>query len=136
VLQFNGELNMATFTGKDGAFYIGATGSVLVGEVRDWSLEQTSARVDATVMGDEWTSGKMTQKSWTASVNIYYDAALVVGLGSDITLKLYPQGNTSGFEYYEGPAQITGFNSSASFDGMIEASISVEGNGPLQTLTA
>ncbi len=127
---------MATFTGKDGSFYIGETGNVLVGEVRDWSLEQTANRVDDTVMGDEWTTGKMTQKSWTASVNIYYDAALDVGLGSDITLKLYPQGNTTGFEYYSGPAHITGFSSSASFDGMIEASISVEGNGPLQSLTA
>ena len=127
---------MATFTGKDGAFYIGDTGNQLVGEVRDWSIEQTANRVDDTVMGDSWTTGKITQKSWTASVNIYFDPDLNVGLGDDIILKLYPQGNTTGFEYYSGSAHITGFNSSASFDGMIEASISVEGNGPLQTLTA
>lgn len=124
---------MATYSGNSGAVYIGAT---VIAEVRDWSIEQSANRVDSTVMGDDWTSGKITQKSWSGSVNIYYDPSQQgIELGQLITLNLYPQGRTTGLEYYSGQCHITALNSSASFDGMIEASISVEGNGSLSTLT-
>jgi len=121
---------MATVTGKDGAVYIGGS---LVGEVRDFSIEQNANRVDDTVMGDEWTTGKVTQRSWSASINIYYDPAAVTGLevGALIAAQLYPQGKTTGLKYYEGNAHITSLSTSASFDGMVEASLSVEGTGSL-----
>jgi len=126
---------MATYSGKSGAVYVGASA---IGEIRDWSVEQTQNRVDSTVMGDSWMSGKTTQKSWTASFNMYYDPAetdVALVDGTEITLNLYPEGNTSTLKYYSGAAHITSISTSASFDGMIEASISVEGNGALSIET-
>jgi len=125
---------MATFAGKDGAVFIASTA---VAEVRDFSVEQTANRVDDTVMGDEWMTGKVTQKSWTGSANIYYDPNQTgIELGALVTLNLYPQGNTTGLQYYTGQAHITGITTSQSFDGMIEGSISFDGDGELSIATA
>jgi hypothetical protein len=125
---------MATFSGKDGAVY---SGNTAVAEVRDWSVEQTANRVDDTAMGASWTSGKITQKAWTGSVNIYFSPTQTgLDLGDEITLNLYPQGKTTGLKYYSGKAHITSKSVTASFDGMIEASIGVDGNGQLSFLTA
>lgn len=127
---------MATYTGKDGAVYVGANA---VGEVRDFSVEQTSEVVADTVMGDSWVSNKATLKSWTASVNMYWtgddtgQTALTVG--SEVSLKLYPRGNTSTYEELSGSAIVTSVSQSQSFDGMVELSISVTGNGTLTTGT-
>lgn len=123
---------MATYTGKDGAVYVGTNA---VGEVRDFSIEQTSEVVADTVMGDAWTTNKATQKSWTSSVNMYWtgddtgQTALTVG--SEVTLKLYPTGNTTGNVELQGSAIVTSVSQSQSFDGMVELSISVTGNGAL-----
>lgn len=124
---------MATQTGKDGAVYIGANA---VAEIRDFSLETTSEVVADTVMGDDWVTNKPTLKSWTASVNAYWDDTNTTGQGAlvegaEITLNMYPEGNTSGDTYYYGAAIVTSVSRSQSFDGMIEASFSVTGNGPL-----
>ena len=122
---------MSTVTGKSGVIYLGAN---QIAEVRDWSIEQTQNRVDDTVMGDSWTTGKTTTKSWSGSVNVYYDSAetdITLVTGSDVVLKLYPEGETSGLKYYQGTAHVTSISQTASFDGMVEASFSVEGTGAL-----
>lgn len=128
---------MATHVGKDGAVYVGSSA---VAEIRDWSLEQTSEVVADTTMGDSWVSNKATLKSWTASFNAYWDETDTAGqgaltVGSEITLNLYPEGNTQGDTYWSGAAIITSVSNSASFDGLVEASFSVTGNGALTTST-
>jgi len=124
---------MATATGKDGAVYVGANA---VAEIRDWSLETTSEVVNDTVMGDTWMTNKATQKSWTASFNAFWDPSDSTGQGaldegSEVTLNLYPEGNTSTKTYWTGSAIITSVSKSSSFDGLIEASFSATGNGSL-----
>jgi hypothetical protein len=124
---------MATHVGKDGAVYVGANA---VAEIRDWSLEQTSEVVNDTVMGDTWMTNKATQKSWTASFNAFWDETDTNGqgaltVGAEVTLNLYPEGNTSGDTYWTGSAIITSVSNSASFDGLVEASFSATGNGSL-----
>jgi hypothetical protein len=124
---------MATHVGKDGAVYVGANA---VAEIRDWSLEQTSEVVNDTVMGDTWMTNKATQKSWTSSFNAFWDETDTNGqgaltVGSEVTLNLYPEGNTSGDTYWTGSAIITSVSNSASFDGLVEASFSATGNGAL-----
>jgi hypothetical protein len=128
---------MATSTGKDGAVYVGANA---VAEIRDWSLETTSEVVNDTVMGDTWMTNKATQKSWTSSFNAYWDDSDTTGQGaldegSEVTLNLYPEGNTTGNTYWTGSAIITSVSKSASFDGLIEASFSATGNGALTEST-
>lgn len=126
---------MSTFLGKEGAVYIGTNA---VAEVRDFSVETTAETVDATVMGStgDWMVKKATQKSWTASINCYYDSSdtngqLAMDEGSEVAVKLYPEGNTSGKKYYYGQLVITSISRSASFDGLVEISFSGDGTGAL-----
>ena len=123
---------MATLTGKDGAVYIGATA---IAEVRDWSIETSSEMVTDTVMGDSWVTNKPTLKSWTTSVNCYWDSAdagqTLLVEGAEVVINLYPSGNTSSQVYYTGSVIVASVSKSASFDGMIEVSFSGTGNGAL-----
>lgn len=124
---------MATNIGKDGAVY---SGSNAVAEIKDWSLETTSETVDTTVMGDDWMTHTATQKSWTASFTANWDPSDTTGQqtlteGASVTLKLYPTGNTSSNIEWSGTATITSVSKTASFDGMVEASFSAQGDGAL-----
>lgn len=124
---------MATYVGKNGAVYVGTNA---VAEIKDWSLETTSEVVADTVMGDSWVTNKPTLKSWTSSFNAIWDDADTTGQlsldeGAEITLNLYPIGNTTGNKYWSGACIVTSVSKTAAVDGLIEASFSVTGNGAL-----
>jgi hypothetical protein len=128
---------MATYTGKNGAVYVGVNA---VAEIKDWSLETTSETVTDTVMGDSWVSHKPTLKSWTASFNAIWDDADTTGQlalteGAEVTINLYPTGNNTGDVEWSGAVIVTSVSKTASFDGLVEASFSVTGNGALTTGT-
>ena len=124
---------MSTFIGKDGAVYVGTKA---VAEVRDVSLESSSEIVNDTVMGDDFMTNKATQKSWSATVNCYYDSSdttgqLALDEGATVTLNLYPEGNTSGKTYYTGSVIVTSISRSQSFDGLVEVTFNGTGTGAL-----
>ena len=128
---------MATYTGKNGAVYVGVNA---VAEIKDWSLETTSETVTDTVMGDSWVTHKPTLKSWTSSFNAIWDDAdtngqLALVEGAEVTINLYPTGNNSGDVEWSGAVIVTSVSKTASFDGLVEASFSVTGNGALTTGT-
>jgi hypothetical protein len=130
---------MATFKGNDGIVKLGTTGGTnIVGEVRSYSLEHTSDTVEDTKMGDASRTYKATLKSFSGSLDVFWDdedangqGAFVVG--NEIEINLYPAGALD--TYYSGTAIVTGVSRSASFDGMVEASLSVQGTGDLTTTT-
>lgn len=124
---------MATHTGSEGTVHVGANA---IAEIRSYSLEETSDTVEDTTMGDTYRTRKATLKMWSGSVDVFWDetdtngqVALVVG--SEVTVNFYPEGNASGDNYYTGSAIVTGRTINASFDGMVEASLTLEGNGAL-----
>lgn len=123
---------MATHTGKLGAVYSGTTA---VAEIKDWSLDTNSEVVATTVMGDSWVTNKPTQQSWTASFNAFWDAAdsgqATLVAGAELTLNLYPDGNTSEKKFWSGAVIINTVSNTASFDGLVEASFSAVGDGAL-----
>jgi hypothetical protein len=128
---------MATYTGKNGAVYVGVNA---VAEIKDWSLETTSETATDTVMGDSWVTHKPTLKSWTSSFNAIWDDAdtngqLLLVEGAEVTINLYPTGNNSGDVEWSGAVIVTSVSKTASFDGLVEASFSVTGNGALTTGT-
>lgn len=127
---------MATSTGQFGAVYVGGAA---VAEIRDWSLEESAEVVADTTMGDAWVTNKTTLKSWTSSFNAYWDASDAaqssLTVGAEVTLALYPTGNSSTNTYWTGSAIITSVSKSASFDGLVEASFSATGNGALTEST-
>ena len=128
---------MATHTGSEGTIKVATT---VVGELRSYSLEQTADTIEDTSMGDTSRSYKSALKGWSGSASLFFDEAdagqLLLVLGTEIALKVYPEGASSGDKYYYGDAIITGSNISASFDGMVEAEVTFTGTGAITLGTA
>jgi predicted secreted protein len=128
---------MATKLGREGLIKLSST---TIGELRNYALTHTSDTVEDSVIGDTYRTRLASMKSFSVSGDLYWDEAdagqLLITIGSQVTLNLYPEGGSTGDVYYSGAAIVTQFNVSASFDGIIEGSIAFEGNGPLSTLTA
>lgn len=130
---------MATHTGSEGTVKVGANA---IAEIRSYSVEQTGDTVEDTTMGDSWRTHKTTLKSWTGSVDVYWDEADTTGqgaltVGSSVTMNFYPEGATAGTSetYLTGTAIVTGVTVTASFDGMVESTLTVQGVGALTSAT-
>lgn len=128
---------MATHAGNEGSVYIGAN---QVAEVRSYQVEESMGTTDDTTMGDTAATHLTTQSSWTAQTDVLWDETDTNGqgvltIGASVTLNLYPEGNSSGDTYKTGTATVTSFSISASYDGLVEASVSFQGNGALSTTT-
>ena len=125
---------MATHTGSAGTIKIGANA---VAELRSFSIEETADTVEDTVMTDTARSFKPTLTSFSGSADVYWDetdtAQTALSVGAEVTIGFYPEGDTSTSTYYSGSCIVTGVSRSSSFDGMVEASISLQGNGALTT---
>ena len=127
---------MATYLGREGLVKISST---TIGELRNYSLTHTSDTVEDSVIGDTYRTRKASMKSWSASADLFWDEGdagqILITIGSTVTLKLYLEGDAATDTYYTGSAIVTQFNPTASYDGLVEASIAFEGNGVLSTLT-
>jgi len=128
---------MATHIGRDGIVKVGANS---VAELRSFSIDETGDTVEDTVMTDAARSYISTLTSFTGSADVYWDETDTSGqgaltVGASVTIGFYPEGETAGDTYYSGTCIVTGVSRSASFDGMVEASISVQGSGALSSAT-
>ena len=128
---------MATHTGSEGTVKVG---SDAIAEIRSYSLEETADTLEDTSMGDSARTYKPSLKTFTGTVDVFRDETDTAGQGAltngaAITLAVYPEGDASGETYYSGSAIVTGVSRTASFDGMVEASISVQGTGDLTATT-
>lgn len=124
---------MASHIGRDGIVKVGAN---TVAEVKSFSIEESADTVETTKMTDTARSHAITLTSFSGSLDCFWDETDTTGqgaltIGASVTLALYPEGETAGDTYYSGTALVTGVSRSASFDGMVEASISVQGTGAL-----
>lgn len=128
---------MATHTGSEGLIKIGST---TVGELRSYTLEQTGDSIEDTSMGDSSRTYKVGLKGFSGSASLFFDETdagqLLMVVGSEITIKVFPEGATAGDKFYEGSAIVTAYNVSASFDGMVEAEMTFTGTGALSLSTA
>jgi len=126
---------MANHKGSEGVVKIGTD---TIAEVKDWSFDETS---DTTTMGDAARTRQATLTSASGSLNCFWDETDTAGqvamsAGSEVALKLYPEGATSGDTLYSVQAIITSVSRSATFDGMVESSFSWESNGAVTASTA
>ena len=128
---------MATFKGSEGTVKVGTIGSnVAVAEIRSYSIEETADTLEDTAMGDSARTYKSSLTSFSGSLDVFWDAGDTTGqgaltTGTEVVLTFYPEGADTDDYYYTGSAIITGVSRSASFDGLVEASISVQGTGAL-----
>lgn len=128
---------MATHTGSEGTVKVGAN---TVAEIRSFSIDETGDTLEDTTMGDTARTYKSSLTSFSGSVDVFYDETDTTGqgaltVGAEITINAYPEGDAAGDTYKTGSAIVTGVSLSSSFDGMVESSITFQGNGALTTTT-
>ncbi|PCJ29609.1 MAG: hypothetical protein COA94_01015 [Rickettsiales bacterium] len=124
---------MATHAGSEGIVKVGDN---QIAEVKSWSLEEVSDTVDASVIGTAWRKHQATIKSWSGSIEAFWDEADAAGqggllIGSEIELNLYPEGVADGRRYFTGTAIVTGISRQGAFDGIVESSFTFQGNDEL-----
>ena len=128
---------MATHTAANGVIKVGSNA---VAEVTGFSIEYNSDTVEDTVIGDTARTYIPTLKSFTASLDAFWDETDTNGqgaltIGSSVTFAVYPEGDTTGDTYYTGSGIITGRTISSSTGEMITASFTVQGSGDLTETT-
>lgn len=128
---------MAIHKGSEGTVHVGTDA---VAEIRSYSVEETADTLETTSMGDAARTHLASLTSFSGSLDVYWDevdtAQIALTVGTSVTIKFYPEGTASSAKYYSGTAIVTGVTRSASFDGLVEASISVQGTGVLTLATA
>lgn len=137
---------MAILTGNDGKVRVGSTD---LAAVRSFSIEQTADTIETSAMGTDVRTYVKGMSSWSGSADIYFDEAetstLTAALniagsshavgGAASAVKLVLQDGGGDDKWFSGNVLITGFTVNSSMDGMVEASISFQGSGPI-TYTA
>lgn len=129
---------MANHTGSEGIVKVGST---TIGEIRSYSISETADTIEDTTMGDTARTYKSSLKSFSGSMDVYWDEAdtgqNTLAVGDQVTINIYPEGATAGQaeKYYTGTVIVTGRTVNASFDGMVEASITFQGTGALSLST-
>ena len=122
--------------GRGGSVRISST---TIGELRNYSLANSSDSVEDTILGDTFRTRKSTLRSWSVSGDVYWDPVdagqVLVTVGATVTVNLYPMGLGASASYYSGSGIVSKFDISGSFDGMVEGSINIEGSGPLVSAT-
>jgi hypothetical protein len=119
------------------------TGGTVVGEVRNWSIEATADTIETSVMGNDTRQYVKGMSTWSGNADVLFDATLFnlinparsgtseVG-STPVALLVYPEGEAGSTDKLIGGfVVITGHTINASYDGLIEASISFQGSGPL-----
>ena len=115
--------------------------AVVFGQVRSWSLEETVDTLDATVMSSStgfiFRDVLPSFKTWTASVDFIYDpddttqGNVYLKAGNTVNLGVFPEGDVITDAVWGGKAMITSVSQSASYDGLVEATVSFEGRAVL-----
>ena len=128
---------MANHKGSEGVVKIGAN---TISEVKDWSLSETADTIEDTTMGDTARTRKSSLTSASGSLSCFWDETgtngqIAMQAGSEVALKLYPEGAASGDYFVSLQAIITTNDASAAMDGMVEASFSFESNGAVTWAT-
>ena len=128
---------MTTHTGSEGTVKVGSN---VIAEIRSFSIEETADTLEDTTMGDTARTYKSSLTSYSGSLDVFWDETDTAGqgalaIGAEVTLAMYPEGDTTGDTYLTGAAIVTSRSISSSFDGLVEMSISVHGTGALSTAT-
>lgn len=128
---------MATFLGKGGTVQVGSNS---IAEIRSYSIDETTDVIEDSSMGDSSKTYLVTLKDFSGTVDVLFDdtdtnGQTALSVGSSVTLNFAPEGTGSGAVKLSGTALVTGKSVSASFDGLVESTISVQGTGGLATGT-
>lgn len=138
---------MANYTGQDGSLTIAGQA---VASVTAFSVDHTVNTIETTAMGQAFRSYVGGMAEWSGSADVYYNSSDLTNIylkgvpasdtdfGGDGALAFigYPGGDTTGNPKISGNVIITGVSISSETEGMVTASISFQGTGPLTLATA
>jgi predicted secreted protein len=129
---------MATLVGNDGAVTLNG---VAVAAVRNFTIDITADTIENTTMGSDSRTFVRGPASYSGSLDVYFDPANFNGnVAFNPTSGTVGQANYSGVFYLVQDAVndvaftcsnmvVTGYSINSTFDGLVEASISVQGSG-------
>ena len=126
---------MATKTGASGVVKLQVAGTTVavVGEVRSYTFEGSADTIEDSVMGDVSRSYKQGLSTNTVSLEVYWDEAdaqqLILDERTSVDFEIYPTGTGSGETFFSGTGIVTSRSITGSFDGMVEASFSIQCSG-------
>ena len=126
---------MATKTGASGVVKLQVSGTTVavIGEVRSFTFDGSADTIEDQVIGDVARSYKTGLKTNTVSIECYWDEAdaqqLILDEGTDIDFEVYPTGTGSGETFFTGGGIVTTRSITGAFDGMVEASFSIQCSG-------
>ena len=121
---------MARFKGKDGAAEVGST---VIGEIESFDIELSVNEIETNVMGEDWTAICAGQKSASGSLNVLRDPGdagqTALELGTDVTLTLYTEGNTTGLTEITGTFLVTSVGNSVAVGDVVKTTYNIRNNG-------
>jgi predicted secreted protein len=135
---------MASYEGSNGAVkLLDGTGTLTaVAQVRSWSISHSRDTVEDTSMGDSFRTHKKGLESWSGSMEVVFDdsvsaevsAALNPSTDTVITGEWFPDVSVVATKF-SGTIITTEYSVTASYDGLVTASISFTGTGALVSAT-
>ena len=134
--------NATSYTGESGVVKFSDTSSAVsvVASVRNFTIDTETQAIESTAMGSGSRSYLPGLRQFSGSMDLFFrddgdgqkalhDAALSTQATST-AVELYPSGETTGIKL-SGNVIITGHSITANFDGMVEASVTFQGDGAL-----
>ena len=128
---------MTTATGSSGIVKVATflTTQQVVGEIRSFTIEDSADTIENSVMGDLDRTYRRGLGSSTISIEAYFDpsdAGQVDMLAREkVDFEISPMGTGSGTRVFSGTGIVTSRTVNSSFDGMVEASFSIQVSGAL-----
>lgn len=126
---------MATKTGASGIIKFSAIGGseVAIAAVRSFTYDGSADTIESTFMGNSVRTYLPSLTTNTLSVDVYWDEAdptqLLLDEGFSCLVEVFPTGGGSGETFFSGNGIVTSKSITGSFDGMVEASFTVQFNG-------
>ena len=126
---------MATIVGNDGQVTI--AGNAIV-STRNFSVDITADTIETSTMGTDVRTYVKGMSSWSGSADIYFNTADVqsdflatggaVG-NAPVAVKFYVVQDASNDVVFTGSGIVTGYSVKSSMDGLVEATVSIQGTG-------
>ena len=131
---------MASYEGSNGAVKVldGTGTATAIAQVRSWNISHSRDTVEDTSMGDSFRTHKKGLQSWSGSMEIIFDdaetaevnASLDPNTDTVITADFWPDAAVVGTKF-TGTIIVTEYAVTASYDGLVTASVSFSGTGAL-----
>ncbi len=138
---------MAYYTGVIASIKLGDSASPtdILGQCTSYSVDKQLESVDVSHIGSTSKTFTSAQESWSSTMEVSYDqddtaqAKLLersAGASTPIYVSYYYEGADTGDKYLTGQGFITGIAWNQEPNGVITASVSIQGTGALSEATA